>query len=179
MKHKLFSILALTLASLAAADSPQQQLTITAATPNVAIAPLVSGRQFLPLPDLEFHFLLEPRCSQGWTPLSMTLSIADSRTVLPASALDEHGFAETRLAIPAAQLAPLPLSGFCEIEDQPAGVAPTAGGLAELRFPGVVSLHAALICGNAEAERISYASRPLALNLECAPQATTGAEAPE
>lgn len=158
----MFFAIWLTTAALAEADAPSQLLTITAATPKVAIAPQAAGRQFLPLPDLEYHFLLEARCEQGWAPQSMTLSIADSRRVLQANLLDEHGFTETRLAIPAAQLAPLPVSDFCVAGETP------AQGTPELKFPAALSLHAALICSNVDAEKISYVSRPLGLTLHCA-----------
>jgi hypothetical protein len=181
MNHRLCSILAFAAAPLAAAEPLPQQLTITAATPKVAIAPQIPGRQLVPLPDLEYHFLLEPRCAPGWTPRSITLSIADSRTVLQAEVLDEHGFTETRLAIPAAQLAPVPVSGFCEAAKENAATSALPVGNAEMRFSAAVSLHAALICSNAEAERISYVSRPLGLTFQCAPPLAAAAEseAPE
>lgn len=160
----MFSVLALFTTALAGAEPPAQQLTITAAIPKVAIAPQDPGRQFLPLPALDFDFLLEPRCAAGWSPQSMTLSIADSRTVLDAKLLDEHGLLRTRLAVPAAQLAPLPISGFCEAAPDAQRV---ADNNAELKYPAALSAHAALICGNDDAEKISYASRPLGLILRC------------
>lgn len=177
MNHRLCSILAFAAAPLAAAQTPQQQLTITAATPKVAIAPQNPGRQLVPLPDLEYHFLLEPRCAPGWTPRSITLSIADSRTVLQAEVLDEHGFTEARLAIPAAQLAPVPVAGFCEAANDPAATGSLPASNSEMRFSAAMSLHAALICGNGEAERISYVARPLGLTFLCAPPIDTAAEA--
>ncbi|MGB5246892.1 MAG: hypothetical protein WBM54_05825 [Woeseia sp.] len=176
MNHRLFSILTLTAAPLAGAEPPAQQLTITVATPKVAIAPQNPGRQFLPLPALEFQFLLEPRCEAGWAPLSMTLSIADSRIVLNAESLDEHGFLAASLAVPAAQLAPVPVSGFCEQSAAEDNVEQPAAVNEELRFPAALSAHGALICSNAGTEQISYTSRPLPLTFYCTAEPATVSE---
>lgn len=169
--------LTLILVAIAAADPSQSTLTITATTPKVAIARHSEGRQFIELPDLEYQFLLEPRCSSGWEPRAMTLNIADSRKVLDGDALDEHGFLQASLAVPATQLAPLPVSGFCEIMEN-AGGKKTSGqitkgqGSAEysemaIKHSSALSLQAALICADGDTERTIYQSRTLAVALFC------------
>jgi len=165
----MFPMLLLASSLTAFADTPQQRLTITATTPKVSVPPLEAGRQFVPLPALDYRFLLEPRCSKGWQVQSVSLSIADSRQVFQTDMIDAHGFVNANLSVPAAQLAPVPVSGFCEAAV--GGEAPTdeAAGNTELRIGAALSAHAALICVNEESERVSYTSRPLAVILRCKP----------
>lgn len=176
MNHRLFSALTLCCATFAAADTPPQQLTITVATPKVAIVPQIAGRGFIPLPELEYRFLLEPRCAPGWQARSITLSIADSRQVLNGEILDEHGFARAALTVPAAQLAPLPVSGFCEETASGHDNAVASQVRRELRISAALSVHAALICVSEDAERILYLTRPLAVTLQCQASGQSEAE---
>ncbi len=178
MKCRIFPVAALFCPLFALADTASQQLTITVTTPKVAVAPLPAGRQFVTLPGLEYWFLLEPRCSGGSLPRSVSLSIADSRQVFPAEALDAHGFVSVKFSVPAAQLAPLPVSGFCQApgtSDQP-GV-PLNGS--EKKIGAAASAHAALLCIREDgSEKISYATKPLAVTLQCTAVADDGADEP-
>lgn len=169
MYHRLFPILAGLLAcgagQQAVAETPLHRLGIAVDTPAVTVGPWAAGRTLVSLPTLEFNFRLEPLCADGWQPRSLSLSVADSRlTLAPTGAPGASDTLEASLTVPAAQLAPLPVAGFCE--------SPTEGGepqsgVAELTIDAAVSAQASLLCSNGDAERLTFVARPLAVTLVC------------
>ncbi len=162
----IFAGLAAILAGLpAVAEAPLQQLGIAAKTPAVTVGPLAAGRTFVALPTLEFRLRLEPLCADGWQARSVSVSVADTRlTLTPDGAPQEDGALEASLTVPAAQLAPLPVAGFCEL---PAEGDRPRSGVAELTIEAAVSAQAALLCANDDGERLTFVAKPLAVTLVC------------
>lgn len=156
---RLFPLLALVLPVAGASDTPAPGLDLSADAPRVAVAPRPPGRGFLELPDLEYRFALLPRCPAGWSAAQLSLGVADTRTTLaPGPAPAELVAA---LTVPAAQLAPLPLSGFCAAD------AGDPGG-EELSIDAALSAHASLLCiGESDEQQRLFASLPLGLVLVC------------
>jgi hypothetical protein len=158
------------------AELPLHTLTVTVDTPLVKVAPRASGRAFLNLPRLEYQFALQPACADSWQAAGLSLSIADSRITFNKERVTKDlPLIETRISVPAAQLAPLPLSGFCEIveddsDEQPGGPM-RLNGTGALTIDAAVSANAALICSSDQQERITYISQPLAVTLVCEPPA--------
>lgn len=167
-------------AAVASDAPPPQSLAISADTPTVTIEPRSAGRGFVVLPTLEFRFRLTPACAAGWQTRAVTLGIADTRLTLEPGAADGDVL-EALLSVPAAQLAPLPITGFCETvpetaesdarltvaaaADSAPAALPVPGG--ELTVDAAVSAQAALLCASESGERLTFVARPLAITLIC------------
>lgn len=166
----------LALVSFAADDAPAERshaIDITADVPVVAVAPQPTDRHFLTLPSLEYRFQVEPRCEAGWQPESFSLNVADSRVSLTGAELND-GAGEILLRVPARQIAPVPVAGFCVIAEAGKGSAGAANeespdSRRELDIGGALSAHASLVCGSNGARDITYAARPLDVLLSCEP----------
>ena len=150
---RLFPVLAV-FASAVAADDRSQWLKVEASTPVVAIAAGNGERRFISLPDLDYEFRLQSACPSGWEPARLSLSVADTRASLapPASAT------ALRLTVPAAQIAPLPVSTLCADAADDAGIT----------VPAVLSAQAALVCTSGDSEQTAWTSTALAITLTCA-----------
>lgn len=158
----MFPLLALALAAGASgADRPQ--LEIRADAPEVGIGPRPAGREFLSLPDLEYRFAIEALCPADWQVAAVSVSVADTRRALELA--DGTLPVSAELKVPAQQLAPLPVSGFCVADDTAAP--PPGAGAEELRIDAALSAHASLLCVAGEQQRLAYASRPLGVTLVC------------
>lgn len=156
---RLFPLLALAVPAAGLADAPG--LELAAEAPRVVVRPRPPGRGFLDLPDLEYRFALLPRCPAGWSAAQLSLGVADTRKMLsPGPQADELA---TDLTVPAAQLAPLPLSGFCSADAAAEGAAGE-----ELTIDAALSAHVSLLCvGESEEQQRLFASLPLDLVLVC------------
>lgn len=153
-----------------------QALHLTAEPPFVEVTRLAPGRQALQLPTLEFSIGIDARCSNDWAAESLALNIADSRETLGARELAELPQTVV-MRIPARQLSPVVINGFCvgtggddATSPDEAGNGPppgAAGGDRELTIDGAASLHASLLCGNGTERRMTYVSTPLAVTLQC------------
>lgn len=185
MKAGLLAPLALAALRVSfAADEPPAErshtVDITANVPVVAVAPQPTDRHFLTLPSLEYRFQVEPRCEAGWRPESFSLNVADSRVSLAGSELNDGG-GEILLRVPARQIAPVPVAGFCVIAQAMKGSAGAADedspdSPRELGIGGALSAHASLVCGSDGARDITYVARPLDVLLSCdAPEPDTAA----
>lgn len=145
---------------------------ITASVPVVAITPQPTDRHFLNLPTLEYRFQVEPRCEAGWQPKSFSLNVADSRVSLTGTELNDRED-EILVRIPARQIAPVPIAGFCLIAQAGEGsIRPTEqrekpDPQRELDLGGALSAHASLVCGKDDARDITYLARPLDVLLSC------------
>lgn len=117
------------------------------------------GRLMLQLPALEFPFRLAPRCPREMTIDSLSIAIADSRHVYRSGAFDSAATLETLLAVPAAQVAPLPLENVCTAGD------PEAPRSALI--PGVLTAHVSLYCVHDAGELVHYEALSLAVELAC------------
>ena len=158
---RLFPFIALAAAAAAGADSHAPRLELSADTPEIAIGPRPPGRGFLDLPDLEYRFTLRPSCPAGWQASQLSLAIADTRTTLepaPGNAL-----LAAALTVPAGQLAPLPVSGFCAADEEDDAAAADEA----LTIEAALSAHASLLCVSEDDARRTFAAMPLGLRLLC------------
>jgi len=146
--------------SVASAD----QLEVTAATPEVTISTRPAGRNFLQLPVLTYEFVVDLSCSDDRQAASLSLSIADTRIRLSADRLAGREPITVGMRVPADQIAPVAVAGFCVDE--------TAEGTAEqsLIVPAVLSAQLSLLCASEDASHMTYASRALDVVIHCDPR---------
>lgn len=179
MKNRMFLLTPVLLPILAAAETPHA-LSVSADTPVVKVALREPGRSFLTLPKLDYTFSLQPACADNWVAGGLSLSIADSRlNIDPTSLSQSQPSLDAKLSVPANQLAPIPLSGFCEAtalaeEAEAETENDHSGNVAaqRLTIAAALSAHAALLCVSGEQQqRITYVSRSLDIDLVCDPQA--------
>lgn len=159
-------------ATVAAALDPAGQLQLAVDTPRVGVAPRSPGRAFVELPALEYRFVFEPRCADPARPASLSLSIADTRQRIALDAAESAArTVETVLRVPAAQLAPLPVSGFCERAQDPERSQEPPAAAANvprvLRIDAAVSAQVSLLCVGPNSEQRVWLARPLAVELLC------------
>lgn len=116
------------------------------------------GRQLVRLPDLDFRLSIDAQCDADQRPVSLSVSIADTRTTLLEERLADATDIAVNLSVPASQVAPIPVDNFCAV-DSPA--AP------ELVVRDALIAHFSLRCLSEEGESITYATRPLPVALTC------------
>ena len=165
----------LTSAGLASAEPDAvHSLYLSATAPTVTVAPRPEGRNSLRMPELEYAFELEPRCAGPFTPRSLSLMIADSRRALTEGELaDPETLGDVRLTVPAGQIAPIPLQGFCVSGPELAGT--DDGTESRLVLPATFSVQASLLCASDGEQAITYTSAVLDVTLVCAPDDPAGA----
>lgn len=140
-------------------------LEIRADTPPVPLAPVPAGRYFLQLPALEYKFVVESSCGVELEPATISLSVADTRVSMSLDKAPAAAPLEIAMKIPAAQIGPIVIDGFC-VRD---GDEPGAEGAVEMsrRIPGVLSVQASLLCAADTASEMTYVSGPLDVMLNC------------
>lgn len=143
-------------------------LLMTADTPVVNIERRSQGQNFIQLPALQYGFTLNSVCVDGLKPVSIQLSVADTRKTLRGSDIkgDEIGTAEIELTlrITQEQLAPVAIRGFCVLPD---GDLAERDARNEITIPAVLSAQASLRCASETAEQIVYVSSALDVTLSC------------
>ena len=138
-------------------------LEVSASTPDVEVSTRPAGRNFMRLPALRYDVVLTTNCPDLLSARSVSLSIADTRIALDAERLNEGPRLEISISVPAAQIAPVAVAGFCTDDDgEPAGP-----GARSVRIPSVLSAQAALTCADDESTEITYASTSLDVLLRC------------
>jgi hypothetical protein len=150
-------------------------LTVTAETPAVTVGAQPSDRHFFNLPSLEYVFQLEARCAHGWSPESLSLSVADRHASLGSAQLHETPDQQIRLQIPAKQIAPVVLRDFCVIDRTAEGSEidallhdkPPADALPVTTVIAALSAHASLRCSSGGEQKTVYVSQPLDVTLAC------------
>ena len=149
---------------LADDTSPKHSLDIVPATPRVDISPRSPGRNYVRLPTLEYSFQVTANCAAMFHPQSVSLSIADSRSLISQEQLSGDATElQLVLRVPAKQLAPLVVEDFCVTPpklDKPNGITTVRSAL---------SAQAALLCVHDDRQEIVYRSIPLDIILACAP----------
>lgn len=166
---------AIIVAAAAAEHTVNHTLAVSAETPAVQVSPQPAGRHFFSLPSLEYAFQLEARCSEGWEPESLVVSIADSRAALSKDRLAEIAGPELRLRVPAQQIPPVVLREFCVIDQTQEGSEETlsledpakAFEHASIIYKAALSAQASLRCSKGTEEQTIYASKPLDVELAC------------
>ena len=132
-------------------------LIVDADTPVVEIDVRPAGRNFMRLPSLSYTFELVVDCAADLTPKAISLSIADTRKSLAPSDIAVDEMTSISLTVPAAQIGPIAMEGFCV----------TSSEQESLRIPAVLSVQAALLCANDTDSHMVYASKPLDVTLSC------------
>ena len=84
-----------------------------------------------------------------------------------ASRLKEGSRVEVSINVPAAQIAPVAVEGFCTTGDDGEQQGTVARSLT---IPSVLSAQAALTCADDESTEITYASASLDVLLRCVPE---------
>lgn len=160
------SVLLLLAFSAAGPTLAKDTLTVTADAPAVTIVPRNPGRNFVRLPTLDYKFEIRAECSDQRLPGSLSLSVADTRKSLPGDKIANDGPTEMSLQIPAGQIAPLVIEGFCVAEGERVG-----NGLSEaqdqITIPAALSAQASLLCESDEDKVMTYVSRSLDVLLVC------------
>lgn len=130
---------------------------VNADMPVVAIGKQSAGRTFLRLPAIEYQFDLAANCPVGLTAETISISVADTRKSLATADISGKETTVVKMVVPAAQIGPVAVAGFCVAEDDQE----------TFRIPAVLSLQASLLCANEEVRQMIYASRSLDVTLSC------------
>lgn len=141
-------------------------LSVMADAPVVPLSLRGPGRNFVRLPTLEYTFEIQTQCTESRSPGSLSLNVADTRKWLAASEIVIDGTTEIRLRIPASQIAPLVIEGFCVVpgeEDDERNSDPTT----QITISAALSAQASLLCEGDEDKIMTYVSRPLDVSLVC------------
>lgn len=149
-------------ASVAAAS--ELRIGLSANTPVVVLTPRTGGR-FINLPDIDFEFELQPECPAATEPISVMLSIADTRATLRGADMRAGPIEPVVLQVPASQIAPVAAESFCRVADSDTGDPLFVAS--ELTVPEALTVHASLRCAAANTESIAYFSRSLDVTLRC------------
>lgn len=139
-----------------------EELILSADRPVIAVQTRRAGRNFMQLPAVDFQFDVRPVCRAGMLPKSLSLNIADTRVVLAEDRFDGDSPISISVRIPASQIAPIALDGFCAVQDAPQ---PEPSQL--LNIAGVLSVQASLRCESIDASSVVYAARALDVALHC------------
>jgi len=136
------------------------KLTVDATPAMVQVRPLAEGRKLIRLPALEFSFTIRAACALDTAAQSISISIADTRKTISgndiASAFDQAII----FSVPARQVSPVAIDGFCPQSDD-------GDGQAELLVRDAMTAHLSLRCRSENGEEITYASRALDVILQC------------
>jgi len=169
MMRRLCGIpLVLCVGNTAAQAQMAVELYVRADTPVVQVEKRVDRRNFLSLPSLTFNLEIAKKCGGDLKPSVLSLSVADTRRSFRTDDISADENLTIRFAVPAAQIGPIPVERFC-------AHAPTAEDEIDnkvdesvsMTVPAVLSLQAALLCASETESRITYASTPLDVTLEC------------
>jgi len=141
-------------------------LLVTADAPLVPLLPRNPGRNFVRLPTLEYLFEIRVHCSDSRSPALLSLNVADTRKSLAAGQIIGDGPTEISLRIPASQIAPLVIEGFCIVQPAENGDGISAAP-SQITIPSVLSAQVSLLCEGHEDQAITYVSRALDVSLRC------------
>jgi hypothetical protein len=131
-------------------------IVVAAQEVEAAVAPRPVRARVVDLPPLTFELRAAIRCEGS--PVSVTLSIADTFVTRTRAELDGQRATEASLTVPASQLAMAANRQFCTEEES----------ADELFAPGFATAHASLQCENESGGSVLFASAPLNLRLSCA-----------
>ena len=137
------------------------------AEPAVAVLPLQEdGRNLVRLPGIEFHLRLAPHCAYSGTPESLSITIADTRRTLRGEELRAAHAIDAAVLIPASQLAPFALQGFC--------VDPASEGDSTM-ISAALAAQASLRCGRDNGSSVVFTAESLDIRVDCVRSATEAA----
>jgi len=136
------------------------RLAIDATPAIVQVRPLAEGRKLIRLPALEFHLTVLADCADDTEIRSVSISVADTRTTISGDDVVNLSAAPVSFSVPARQLSPIAVDGFCPLANG-------AGGLEELLIRDAVTAHLSLRCAGKSGEAIIYVSHALDVMLQC------------
>ena len=139
------------------ADSAAR-LAADAEPADVLVEPLADGRDLVHLPSLRYQISVSADCGDDSLVETVSIGVADTRKTLASEAFAGSEKAVVDFVVPARQLAPLKVNGFCSTED---------GARRTLLVRDVVTASLSLRCRNDTSESITYMTRPLAVALQC------------
>ena len=144
-------------ACVLAVAEPGARLGIEAQPAVAQIRPLDQGRRLVQLPALEYQLDIDTHCGGNAEAQSVSISVNDTQMTLNGDHLagEPVGF-----TIPARQVSPVAIDGFCATDDQ-------GSQQGALLIRDTVTVHLSLRCKSDEQEWITYASRGLDVTLQC------------
>jgi hypothetical protein len=145
----------------------ETSLTMQADTPEVSIESRSSGRNALHLPALQYAFTFEASCGDDLQPVSLQLSVADTRKTLRTEQIVADSLTMTSLSIPANQIAPVVINNFCQRVDAQVSDVQTQSEPSRISIPAALSAQASLRCASETDEHTVYVSSPLNVMLAC------------
>lgn len=125
---------------------------------SITLTPVDEGHKVVRLPALEYRIRVHGRCAAEQRAESVSISAADTQAMLTGAQLADAGLIVVDLVVPAQQLAPLIVDGFCSSQDRTAR---------ELLVESVVMANLSLRCAVGADQSITYAAHPLAVMLKC------------
>lgn len=146
----------------AQSNADEASLRVTPTTPAISITLREHDRLAIELPELQYEFQVEARCAPGLAPDSMMLSVADTRKRVAISDTQPASDSGISMSIPAAQIAPLSVEGFC-VNARDRERSPQES----VTVRGVLSAQASLVCSDEDGQQITYASQSLDVTLAC------------
>jgi hypothetical protein len=148
-----------------AESTPESGLSVVADTPVASILPRQANRKYIQLPTLEYAFEIRSDCIMNRKPTSLLLSVADTRKTLGAADFSAGAPVAFTLRIPAAQIGPIAVEGFCHVADEDGTSNDNATD--QLTISAALSAHASLRCESESDQKVVYVSQPLDVTLVC------------
>jgi hypothetical protein len=127
--------------------------------PAVAVLTVQQGgRNLVSLPDIEFRLGISTHCADAGRPESLSITIADTQKTLRSEELQAASTIDVAIAVPASQIAPLALPGFC--------IDPASEG-ESVSITAILAAQASLRCSRADSQSIVFAAEPLDIRVDC------------
>lgn len=145
-------------------------LAMAVDTPEVSIKTRSAGRSSLRLPSLQYSFSFDANCVNDQEPVSLQLSVADTRKTLRGDDIGTNSRTTISLNIPARQIAPVVVQGFCEKSDAQEKENPGVDKVRKLTISAALSAQASLRCASESDAQTLYVSKPLDVTLTCESQ---------
>ncbi|MGI9232010.1 MAG: hypothetical protein ACR2RD_00130 [Woeseiaceae bacterium] len=115
------------------------------------------------LPKLEVGLSATAECPIGTEAESLTIGVSDTHQHYRAEQLDDAGTLDTKVSVPASQLAPVSIPGFCV-----RGEAIEEKADQGLKLPGVATAQVSLQCrSNTNSTSVYFTSIPIPVRLYC------------
>lgn len=153
----LFPLLLCCVAGDSAAD---KLLTVNAMESTAHLQPRDAKQRQILLPALEIAIVVSLECPADAKAMSLTVSVSDTRQYFGPQLLADAESIEAAFSVPAKQLTPVSVPGFCvsgePIDDQ--GIV----------LPGIATVQVSLRCGGEDdPTSVYFTSAPLPVRLYC------------
>jgi hypothetical protein len=163
MRRRRFCLYIALLLFAAGASAADDALTAHAEESSAYLERRDAEPSQVQLPTLEVAILAATRCPDDTEATSLTISISDTHQHYRAEQLDDTGSLATEISVPASQLAPVSIPGFC-VEGQSIDEKNAQG----LALPGVATAQVSLRChSDSNSTSAYFASVPVPVRLHC------------